>query len=74
MNRDVAAADTHPRANRVVCVRWLWQDYRRMIYGSIQRIPGLMRVLAALIWLIGPGEGSPADTDEENRIEVFLDH
>jgi cytochrome c553 len=63
MNRDVAAPDTHTRTNRVVCVRQLWQDYRRVIYGSMQRVPGLMRVLAALIWLIGPGEGSSADIE-----------
>jgi hypothetical protein len=62
MNRDVAAPETQTRAHRV-CVRWLWQDYRRVIYGSMQRVPGLMRVLAALIWLIGPGEGSAADTE-----------
>jgi cytochrome c553 len=61
MNRDVAATNTPARAKSIVGVRRRQQAYRQVMLGSIQRVPGVMRGLAALLWLIGLGEGSAAD-------------
>jgi cytochrome c553 len=63
MNRDVAATKTPARAKSIVGVRRRQQADRHVMLGSIQRVPGMMRVLAALIWLIGLGEGSAADIE-----------
>jgi cytochrome c553 len=63
----MASPNAPTRAKGIVCVTLAQPDQRGSGAGPMRGLPRLMRILAALAWLIGPGAGGAADLEAGRR-------